>query len=167
VRIVGFHRATFPGRGRRVRERLKSGAAFDQTRGVPSRRRRTPTVKHGPTDPVEQFAALLRESAERERAEQERVRAEQERVRAEEQRARDAELAAAQHAADIATARVALDQAISDARAARRNGSDVQATDAAWRRAKARLIELETGAPPEWARPADRATDDAEAQGNP
>ena len=52
---------------------------------------------------------MLRESAERERAEQERVRAE-------EQRARDAELAAAQHAADLEAARVALDQAISDAR---------------------------------------------------
>ena len=115
-------------------------------------------MKQVPKDPVEQFAALLRESAERERAEQERVRAE-------EQRARDAELAAAQHAADLEAARVALDQAISDARAARRAGTDVQATDAAWRVAKARLIELETGAPPEWARPADQASGDAEAAG--
>jgi hypothetical protein len=114
-------------------------------------------VTQVPKDPVEQFAALLRESAERERAEQERVRDE-------EQQARDAELAAAQHAAELEAARVALDQAINDARAARRAGADVQATDAAWRVAKARLIELETGAPPEWARPADRATGDAEAQ---
>ena len=114
-------------------------------------------MKQGPKDPVEQFAALLRESAERERDEEERRRAEQ-------QQARDAELAAAQHAADLEAARVALDQAINDARAARRSGSDVQATDAAWRVAKARLIELETGTPPEWARSADQAGGVAEAQ---
>ena len=35
---------------------------------------------------------------------------------------------------------------------ARRAGSGVAAADAAWRHAKAWLIELETGAPPEWAR---------------
>jgi hypothetical protein len=77
---------------------------------------------------------MLRESAERERAELERVRLER-------QQARDAAHAAAAHEAALDAAR----------REARRTGSGVAAADAAWRHAKARLIELETGAPPEWA----------------
>ena len=54
-------------------------------------------------------------------------------------------------AAELDAARRELEDAISNAREARRAGSGVAATDAEWRRAKARLIELETGAPPEWA----------------
>jgi hypothetical protein len=34
---------------------------------------------------------------------------------------------------------------------ARRTHSGIDAADAAWRQAKARVIELETGAPPSWA----------------
>ena len=44
-----------------------------------------------------------------------------------------------------------LEYAISCVREARRAGSGVAASDAAWRQAKFRVIELETGAPPEWA----------------
>ena len=119
-------------------------SGFEQNDLVPSRRRPKPP-KPEPPDPVEQFATLLRESAERERAEQERQRLER-------QRARDAAASAAAHAAALDAARRELDDAISDARAARRAGSGVAAADATWRRAKARLIELETGAPPDWAR---------------
>ena len=60
--------------------------------------------------------------------------------------------AAAAHAAALEAARRDLEKAIGDARAARRAGTGIPAADAAWREAKALLIELETGAPPEWAR---------------
>lgn len=88
---------------------------------------------------------MLRAAAERERAERDRLMLE-------EQQARDAAHAAAQHAAALEAARRELEVAIGDARQARRAGSGIAATDEAWRHAKARFIELETGAPPEWAR---------------
>jgi hypothetical protein len=88
---------------------------------------------------------MLRESAERERVERERLRVER-------QQAQRAAEAAAAHLAALDAARQELEHAIGNAREARRAGSGVAAADAAWRRAKARLIELETGAPPEWAR---------------
>jgi hypothetical protein len=87
---------------------------------------------------------MLRESAERERAEAERIRLERE-------EASNAARAAAEHAAAIVAARRNLERAIEDARLARRTGSGIANADAAWRQAKARLIELETGAPPPWA----------------
>lgn len=87
---------------------------------------------------------MLRDSAERERAERDRLRLDR-------QRARDAADAVAAHAVALDAARRELEHAIGAAREARRVGSGVAATDAAWRQAKARLIELETGAPPEWA----------------
>lgn len=87
---------------------------------------------------------MLRAAADREREQRDRLRLER-------QHARDAERAAAAHAVALDTARRDLEQAIVAARAARRAGSGVAATDAAWRQAKARLIELETGSPPEWA----------------
>lgn len=108
------------------------------------RRRRPRSPKLEPQDPIEQFAAALRESAEHERAQRERSRLER-------QQARDEAKAAADHAAALDAARRDLEQAIGDARAARRTGSGVAAADTAWRHAKARLIELETGAPPAWA----------------
>jgi hypothetical protein len=119
-------------------------SGFEQTDRVPSRRRPKPP-KPEPQDPVEQFATLLRESAERERAAQDRHRVER-------QRARDAADSAAAHAVALDAARHKLEVAIRDAREARRAGSGVAAADEAWRQAKARLIELETGAPPDWAR---------------
>jgi len=117
---------------------------FEQTDVVPSRRRPKPS-KPEPQDPVEQFATLLRESAERERAAQDRERVER-------QRARDEANSAAAHAVALDDARRMLEDAIRGARAARRAGSGVAAADEAWRQAKARFIELETGAPPDWAR---------------
>jgi hypothetical protein len=122
-----------------------SRGRFEQTVLVPSRRRPKPP-KSEPQDPVVQFATLLRESAERERAEEDRRRRER-------QQARDAAARAAAHADALDAARGELEHAIIDARAARRAGAGVSAADAAWRHAKARLIELETGEPPDWARP--------------
>ena len=104
---------------------------------------------------------MLRESAAREQAERERVRVER-------QQARDAAQAAAAHAAALEAARRELEHAIGKAREARRAGSGVGATDAEWRRAKARLIELETGAPPEWARDtAPQADEISSSDGDP
>jgi hypothetical protein len=119
-------------------------SGFEQTGVVPSRRKPKPP-KPEPQDPVVQFATLLRESAERERAAQDRHRLER-------QRARAAADSAAAHAVALDAARRQLEDAISNARKARRTGSGVAAADEAWRQAKARLIELETGAPPPWAR---------------
>jgi hypothetical protein len=110
---------------------------------VPSRRRQK-SPKPGPQDAIEQFATMLRESAERERAERERIRLER-------QQARDAAHAAAAHEAALAAAHRELEQAIAAAREARRTRSGIAAADAAWRQAKARLIELESGTRPEWA----------------
>ena len=57
-----------------------------------------------------------------------------------------------EHAAALEAARRQLEQAIGNARDAWRAGTSVAAADAAWRQAKSRLIELETGTMPEWAR---------------
>ena len=87
---------------------------------------------------------LLRESAQRDRDAEERLRLER-------QQARDAAASAAADAAALEAARRTLERAITDAREARRARSGVAEADEAWRLAKARLIELETGASPEWA----------------
>ncbi len=121
---------------------------------MPSRRRsRTNPPPVGATtgapsvervDPAEQFAAALRESERRDKAARERTRLEQE------AKARhDAEVAA--HAEALATARRDLERAIEAVRAAKRDGTSAVAADEAWKVAKARVIELETGAPPPWA----------------
>lgn len=102
---------------------------------------------------MSRFGVMLRESAERERAEQERKQ----------QRKRDAAAgakAAQAHADALRNARRDLDRAIENVKSARERRSGVADADVAWRDAKARLIELETGAAPEWAPPA--ATGDDE-----
>ena len=69
--------------------------------------------------------------------------------------AKAAARAATDHAAALLAARRELERAIDGARASRRVGSGIDAADLAWRQAKARVIELETGLPPAWARSAD------------
>lgn len=99
---------------------------------------------------------MLRESAERERAELERKQ----------QAKRDAATAAkeARERADaLRNAQRNLDRAIATVKAARANRSGVARADAAWREAKARVIELETGSAPEWATAAVGAEDDSES----
>jgi uncharacterized membrane protein YccC len=123
---------------------------------VPSRRRpKTPAAE--PPDPIQRFAAILRESDERERADRERERLERE-------AAEDAARAASEHAAALVAARRDLERAIEGARDARRTRKGIDAADRTWREAKARLIELETGAPPPWAPVADNVdpVDDAD-----
>ena len=97
---------------------------------------------------IGRFAAS---SAERERAQPDRAQLER-------QRARDAANAAAERAAALESARRELEHAIGTARAAR--GASVVAVDVEWRQGKSRLIELETGSLPQWARDNRSATDD-------
>ncbi|MFZ9627907.1 MAG: hypothetical protein ACO3C1_00990 [Ilumatobacteraceae bacterium] len=116
---------------------------------MPSRRRHrdqpfTPAAaapSTGASD-VERFAAALKDTARRER--EQRAAAEQRAAsaRAEAQQRAD-------HAAALAAARLELRTAIAGVRSA--TGAAVAAAEAAWRTAKARVIELETGAPPSWA----------------
>jgi hypothetical protein len=94
-------------------------------------------------DPIARFGEALKRADERERAERKRVQAE----RAE--RARLARLAA-EHAEAVRVAKIELERSIGAAKAARQSGSGVAEADGAWRKAKARMIELETGEAPAW-----------------
>lgn len=73
-----------------------------------------------------------------------------------EEEARAEERRAAEHAASLAAAQRDLQDAIEGVRVAKRAGKGTVEADTRWRAAKARVIELETGAPPAWA--ADRST---------
>lgn len=97
-------------------------------------------------DPLSQFGLLLIESAKQEQAEQERRQRQRDEARA-------AQRAKQQHAEDLAAARRQLEEAIEDVRRARHSGRGRAEADAAWRAAKATVIELETGEAPAWAPP--------------
>jgi hypothetical protein len=101
------------------------------------RPRQQPKKPSVPADQVqrdlERFAASLKASENAERAARERERVQ-----------RDADAA-------LTEARRALESAVEGVRAAKRSGRGVGEADAAWRAAKARVIELETGAAPSWA----------------
>lgn len=99
-----------------------------------------------PLDPVSQFGLLLKEAAEREQAEAARRQRQR-------QEARAAQRAAHQHEEDLADAQRQLERAIEAVRVARETRRGREEADAVWRAAKARVIELETGAPPSWATP--------------
>lgn len=118
---------------------------------MPSRRRpKTPPAP--PLTDVERFAQAVRESeaAERRARQAERDRkAEQERVERE----------AMERAAAMRQARANHQRAVEQVKEAKRSGHGIAAADEAWRQAKAALIELETGQPPPWARPAEPGAD--------
>lgn len=103
------------------------------------------------------FAAALKESDARDRAARER-KAKDDAAR--EQRA--AEISA--HRDALADAHRDLDRAIEAVRTAKRNGRSTVEADAAWKVAKARVIELETGAPPAWAPTVVGASDEPEVR---
>jgi hypothetical protein len=95
---------------------------------------------------LQRFAAALAESEAREKAAKaaERVRREEEaRVAAE----------AAAHERSLQQARRELDRAIEAVKQARRDGRSTVAADVEWKRAKAALLQLETGERPKWAPP--------------
>lgn len=98
----------------------------------------------GAGDAVERFAAALKESERRDRAERERKAKE----KAEADR-RAAERTA--HADAVRAARRDLDRAIDAVRTSTVSGRGRAEADAAWRVAKARVLELETGERPTWA----------------
>lgn len=112
------------------------------------------------------FAAALKETDARDKAQRERDRQQRE---AAAQKAADEQA----HATALAQARRDLDRAIAAVRSAKSNGRSTVDADAAWKAAKARVIELETGAPPSWAPPApaadpaDQPADDGDVSETP
>ena len=109
---------------------------------MPARRRRNKQRPES-SDPLVRFAAAVKRSDERALVERERIKAEREEA------ARLAQIAA-DHAEAIRVARRRLDKAIGAAKSARASGRGVAEADLAWRHAKARVIELETGEAPGW-----------------
>lgn len=97
-----------------------------------------------PTDALERFAAALKESERRDKADREKA------AKAKAEADRRAADAAAQASA-VRDAQRELDRAIAAVRAAKAAGKGTVEADARWKAAKARLIELETGAKPAWA----------------
>lgn len=111
---------------------------------MPPRKRKK--VVEANRDPVVRFAEAVAQSDARAAAERARVKADK--LEAE----RLAKLAA-EHAEALRVARAALDRAIAGAKAARAGGRGMAEADAAWKQAKARVIELETGEAPAWGHP--------------
>ena len=107
-------------------------------------------------DPAELFAAALKESEARDKVQREKERQAKDAAdrKAAEQRA---------HADALTAARRELDRAIQAVRDAKRDGRSTVEADVRWKAAKARVIELETGAPPSWAppTPVEEAADEA------
>ncbi len=97
-------------------------------------------------DPAAMFAAAVKESEARDKVQREKDRQHRE---AAAQKAADAQA----HATSLAQARRDLDRAIAAVRSAKSSGRSTVEADAAWKAAKARVIELETGALPAWAPP--------------
>jgi hypothetical protein len=95
---------------------------------------------------LQRFAAALAESEEREKTAKaaERARRDEE--------ARVAAEAAAQER-NLQQARRDLDRAIAAVKQAKQNGRSTVAADEEWKRAKALVLQLETGERPKWAPP--------------
>jgi len=109
---------------------------------MPARRGRNKQQPENP-DPLVRFAAAVKKSDEQALAERNRIEAERKEA------ARLAQIAA-DHAEAVRLAGIDLDKAIGAAKSARASGKGVAEADLAWRRAKARVIEIETGEAPDW-----------------
>jgi hypothetical protein len=109
---------------------------------MPARKRHKKEPEH--PDPLVRFGRALKEREAKERAEAARRKAEAEEVR------RQAILAA-EHAAAVQHANRRLEHAIEAVKAARAKRQGIDDADAAYRAAKARVVELETGMLPSWA----------------
>ncbi len=106
---------------------------------------------------LERFAAALKESEKADKAAKEKER------KAREERERTVAAANAKER-DLADAKRELDRAVEGVRRAKASGRGRAEADAAWKVAKARMIELETGTLPSWApkpQPTEEAHDDA------
>jgi len=132
---------------------------------MPSRRRPktspTPQVSTQLSD-AQRFAQALRESEEADRRAKQAAadaKIEAERVKAE----------AVEQAARLTRAQQSHQRAVEMVKEAKRTGKGRAEADAAWRDAKAELVERETGKRPAWATPAPEATaapaeDDVDAE---
>lgn len=105
---------------------------------MPARKRHRKAEEH--RDPIIRFAEALKRTELREQKERERQAEEKEATRR-----------AAIHAEHLRLAKVELDESIAKVKAARGSRSGITEADQLWQAAKARVIELETGAPPKWA----------------
>jgi hypothetical protein len=95
---------------------------------------------------LQRFAAALAESEEREKAAKSAERARRDEA------ARVAAESAA-HERNLQQARRDLDRAIAAVKQAKQNGRSTVAADEEWKRAKALVLQLETGVRPKWAPP--------------
>lgn len=111
---------------------------------MPARKRHRRRPEH--PDPVVRFGRALDQAKTVEEAEQKRIQAEREAAK------RAAELAA-EHAAKLDRARRKLERAIAAVKSTRSSGAGNTEADAAYRAAKAEVVELETGERPSWAPP--------------
>ncbi len=100
------------------------------------------------------FAAAVKESEARDKVQRDTAREQRD---AAAQRAADERA----HADALKDARRELDRSIEAVRAAKRDGRSTVEADVRWKAAKARVIELETGARPTWAPPDEAAPDEA------
>lgn len=114
---------------------------------MPSRHRPKPPPP-APLSDIERFAQAVRESEEAKR--RAKQAAKDRKAEAERRKA-----AAIEHAARLERVRHDHQRAVEQVKEAKRTGKGAAAADLAWRKAKAALIELETGEPPAWAVRAD------------
>ena len=110
---------------------------------MPSRHRPKPPPP-APLSDIERFAQAVRESEEAKR--RAKQAAKDRKAEAERRKA-----AAIEHAAMLERVRHDHQRAVEQVKEAKRTGKGAAAADLAWRKAKAALIELETGEPPVWA----------------
>lgn len=108
---------------------------------MPARKRHRRPPEH--PDPIVRFDRALKDRQREERDRQIRIQAEREEAKREARRA-------AEHAARLAAARRDVERAIAEIKRARAAGASTGEADAAWKLAKARVIELETGRSPDW-----------------
>ncbi len=113
---------------------------------MPARKRHRKAEEH--RDPIVRFAEALKRTELREQRERDRQAEEKEAARR-----------TAIHAEHLRLAKIELDEAIAKVKTARSDRRDVAEADQVWQIAKAKVIELETGAPPPWA--ANRRDDSA------
>jgi hypothetical protein len=109
---------------------------------MPARKRHRRQPEH--PDPVVRFGRALERSKTEERERQQRIQAEREEEK------RQARLAA-EHAERLRVANRELDRAIAAVKQARTSGVGQSEADEAYRAAKAKVVELETGERPDWA----------------
>ncbi len=120
---------------------------------MPARKRHKKAEEH--RDPIVRFAEALKRTEIREQKERERQAEQKEEAKRE-----------AIHAEHLRLARVELEESIAKVKAARRDRSGIAEADQVWQIAKAKVIELETGAPPKWAAASDRDASDNDDTGN-